>query len=111
MVRLSRIFTMHLRDTDSVARYGGDEFIVLFPETIKSESVKILKNLLDGLAVYDFLRIPGDKKLTFSAGVASYPEDGTNVSELIKSADKAPYEAKNSGRNQVRMHFHKIEEV
>ncbi len=81
------------------------------PETRKDEAAKMVKNLLDGLQSHNLLHTPDDKKLTFSAGIASYSDDGLNAAELIKSADEALYEAKNAGRNQVKMHSHKIEQI
>ncbi len=111
LIRLAKLFSMHFRETDILGRYGGDEFIVMLPETKKDEAAKLVKNLLDGLQKYDLLHSPGKEKISFSAGIASYPDDGGHPSELIKSADEALYEAKKRGRNQVVMHFHKIEEI
>uniref|UniRef100_A0A7C4TCP0 GGDEF domain-containing protein n=1 Tax=candidate division WOR-3 bacterium TaxID=2052148 RepID=A0A7C4TCP0_UNCW3 len=111
LIKLARAFGIHLRETDIIGRYGGDEFIVMFPETKKNEATKIMKDLLDTIRLENFLNIQSEKKITFSAGVASYPEDGINPSEIIKNADEALYEAKNAGRNQVRMHLHKVEEI
>ncbi|MGQ9701649.1 MAG: diguanylate cyclase [bacterium] len=111
LIRLSQIFNKYFRDTDVIGRYGGDEFIVMFPETKKEEAAKILANLLSNFKIYDHTHSPGDKRITFSAGVAAYPEDGLNPSELIKNADTALYEAKNAGRGRVVMHYHKIEKI
>ncbi|MEO0142246.1 MAG: sensor domain-containing diguanylate cyclase [candidate division WOR-3 bacterium] len=111
LIRLAKIFSIHFRETDIIGRYGGDEFIIMFPETKKDEAAKMVKDLLDGLQLHSLLQTPGNQKLTFSAGIASYSEDGLNAAELIKSADEALYEAKNSGRNRVKMHFHKIEQI
>ncbi|MGQ9534549.1 MAG: diguanylate cyclase [bacterium] len=111
LIRLSQIFNKYFRDTDVIGRYGGDEFIVMFPETKKEEAAKIVANLLSNFKIYDHTHSPGDKRITFSAGVAAYPEDGLNPSELIKNADTALYEAKNAGRGRVVMHYHKIEKI
>ncbi|MGQ9817848.1 MAG: diguanylate cyclase [bacterium] len=111
LIRLSQIFNKYFRDTDVIGRYGGDEFIVMFLETKKEEAAKILANLLSNFKIYDHTHSPGDKRITFSAGVAAYPEDGLNPSELIKNADTALYEAKNAGRGRVVMHYHKIEKI
>ena len=109
LIRLANIFSKYCRDTDLVARYGGDEFIVMFPETKKEESAKMVATLLSNFRMYDFAQ--GEKKIGFSAGIATYPDDGLTPSDLIKNADKALYEAKNAGRNRVMMFYHKVEKI
>ncbi len=111
LIRLSQIFSKYFRDTDLVGRYGGDEFIMMFPETRKEEAAKMVANLLSNFKLYDFTHAPGDRKIAFSAGIAVYPEDGVNPSELIKNADRALYEAKNAGRGRVMMYYHKVEKI
>jgi len=111
LIHLAQIFSKHFRDTDVIGRYGGDEFIVMFPETKKTDAAKIMSTLLSELTMYDFARSQNGKKVTFSAGVSSYPEDGGNPGELIKSADEALYGAKDAGRSTVRIHFHQIEKI
>lgn len=111
LIRLSQIFSKYFRDTDLVGRYGGDEFIVMFPETKKEEAAKMVANLLSNFKTYDYTHSPGEKKIEFSAGVAAYPDDGLNPSELIKNADKALYEAKNAGRSRVVMYYHNVETI
>ncbi|MGB9721102.1 MAG: diguanylate cyclase [bacterium] len=111
LIRLSQIFSKYFRDTDLVGRYGGDEFIVMFPETRKEESAKMVANLLSNFKLYDSTHAPGEKQIRFSAGIAAYPEDGLNPSELIKNADRALYEAKNAGRARVMMYYHKVEKI
>ncbi|MEO0184321.1 MAG: sensor domain-containing diguanylate cyclase [candidate division WOR-3 bacterium] len=112
LIRLSQIFSKYFRDTDLVGRYGGDEFIVMFPETKKEESAKMVATLLSNFRLYGSDHMPGEeKKIAFSAGIAAYPDDGSNPSELIKNADRALYEAKNAGRSRVTMYYHKVEKI
>ncbi|HEX7320993.1 MAG TPA: sensor domain-containing diguanylate cyclase [bacterium] len=111
LMQLAQQMTKHFRDTDVVGRYGGDEFIIMFLETKKPEAAKTLSILLNELSLRDFARGQEERRITFSAGVSSYPEDGSNPGELIKCADKALYEAKGAGRNTVRMHFHQLEKI
>jgi diguanylate cyclase (GGDEF)-like protein len=111
LIRLAKIFKEHFEDTDIIARYGGDEFIVMCPEIKKQDAARIVGNLLHDLEMYDFGRAKTGSKVTFSAGVASFPDDGGNVSELIKSADEALYEAKGMGRNTVRIRYPKAEKI
>ncbi|MEO0107381.1 MAG: sensor domain-containing diguanylate cyclase [candidate division WOR-3 bacterium] len=111
LIRLSQIFSKYFRDTDLLARYGGDEFIIMFPETKKEEAAKMIANLLNNFKMYDFSQGPSERRLAFSAGIAMYPDDGLTPSDLIKNADKALYEAKSTGRSRVLMYYHKVEKI
>ncbi len=111
LIRLAKIFKDHFEDTDIIARYGGDEFVIMCPEIRKQDTARIVGNLLNDLGMYDFSRGESAKKVTFSAGVAAFPDDGGTVSELIKSADEALYEAKGMGRNTVRIRYPKVEKI
>jgi diguanylate cyclase (GGDEF)-like protein len=96
--RLSKV----VRDSDTVCRQGGDEFLILLGDVgdrsdVAEIGVKLLEQLaapfpLDGLAV----------STSGSIGIAMYPEDGADFDELLKKADIAMYGAKNAGRNAVR---------
>lgn len=110
LIKLAKVFKDHFEDTDTIARYGGDEFIIMCPEIKKQDAARIVSNLLHDLEMYDFGRDFGDK-ITFSAGISSFPDDGSTVSELVKSADDALYEAKGLGRNTVRIHYPKVEKI
>lgn len=111
LIKLAEIFKEHFEDTDTIARYGGDEFIVMCPEIDKEDTARIVNNLLHDLEMYDFGHRQLHNKVTFSAGVASFPDDGTTAAELIKGADEALYEAKGMGRNTVRIHYPKAEKI
>jgi diguanylate cyclase (GGDEF)-like protein len=111
LIKLAKVFREHFEDTDIIARYGGDEFIILCPEIKKQDAARIVGNLMHDLEMYDFGRAKTGNKVTFSAGVASFPDDGGSVSELIKAADEALYEAKGMGRNNVRIHYPKVEKI
>jgi diguanylate cyclase (GGDEF)-like protein len=116
LIKLAQIFSKHFDEqTDTLARYGGDEFIVMCPETNKNEAARILSELLHNLEMYDFTRGSKNKrkdiKVTFSAGVASYPDDAISGVELIKLADAALYDAKGAGRNRVKVYHPKLEKI
>jgi len=96
-----------LRQTDFIARFGGEEFVVLFPET----SAEVAKDVLDGLRVY-IRELPfhfrGEPvSVTFSAGVAGFERDDRNESALER-ADSALYRAKDAGRDQVCISSHQV---
>ncbi len=96
-----------LRKTDIVARFGGEEFIVLAPETPKNDAISLANRIRTTVESYNFphlVEYPGTK-ITISIGVAAYPDDDIeNPGELLKKADLAMYEAKHNGRNNVLAH-------
>ena len=92
-----------LREIDSLARYGGDEFIVLFEDVEEEESVLLAaKRIIEALA--PVMCVQGEEfYLTVSLGIAFYPEDGQDQDTLVKNADTAMYRAKESGKNTYRV--------
>lgn len=89
-----------VRESDSVARFGGDEFLVLFNNI--SEANNIIKMVDKIMKVFKKPFIIDDQEffITFSAGTAIYPIDGEDADSLIKNADIAMYRAKTSGKNR-----------
>ena len=91
-----------VRETDTVARLGGDEFIVLLAEVSNLRHVgSVAQNVLQKLAEPFQL---GDKvaQVSASIGITLYPEDATEIEELLKNADQAMYAAKQEGRDRYR---------
>ena len=89
-----------LREYDTIARMGGDEFSVLILNVEKKQEVKkILKRMMEKV---NQKFVIGSHIITpsLSVGVAMYPDDGTNIEELINKADKAMYESKGLGKNR-----------
>ncbi len=91
-----------IRISDVACRYGGEEMTLILPETsleITTQKAETIREMIAQLQ----LNYKGQpmKKLTASLGVASFPEQGTTVNEVIHSADIALYRAKEAGRNQV----------
>lgn len=111
LMQMAHIFLDHFDTTETVARYGGDEFIIMCPEQSKSEVSKTVDDLRHSLETYDFARGKEEVSVTFSAGIASYPGDGINVKELIRAADAALYDAKDAGKNLVKVYQRRLEEI
>ena len=101
-------FGFALRDTwrrdDFACRYGGDEFLVAFAGADAEKAKANIARLRERCAE---IRVPGLGKsvgrITFSAGISVYPDCGTTIGELIRSADAAMYRAKRSGRNRTEV--------
>ncbi|MCH8193186.1 MAG: diguanylate cyclase [Planctomycetes bacterium] len=90
-----------LRTLDVLARYGGDEFVVLMPETSLPEAQIVLERICD--EVHE-IRLPQDTPITVSCGIAPcLPGHDKTPSDVIRRADLALYEAKNSGRDCVKV--------
>jgi len=100
---LAETLVKGLRSSDVVARYGGDEFVVLLPETTPQAAFEKLEQLRLSVARAEF-SIPRHDltaQITLSAGIACLPDDGTDPVELLEVADKRLFEAKDGGRNRV----------
>ncbi len=93
------------RKSDIVARYGGDEFLIILPEMGKDNARTVAEKLCKIIEKTKFPRHRTKKRvnLTISLGIASFPDDGNNERVLLKKADTALYAAKESGRNTVRI--------
>ena len=105
---VSRRITRALRKTDTVARWGGDEFTVLLPK-IKSLSdifvlcKRILTEELDNIVIEN-----QELRITASIGISVFPDDGDDAEELIKNADTAMYRAKDKGKNCYQLYKPKM---
>lgn len=102
--QLGEILKQHLRATDRVCRYGGEEFVVILPGCPEEEAARIGERIRRAVAEHRFT-IPLDDRpvqITISLGLAVYPKDGTDPQELIEKADLALYNgAKDMGRNRL----------
>ena len=97
---LARFLLQRLRQTDIIGRYGGEEFAIIFPDTQKEDISKVMDELRDGFSKIRHLAGSTPFSVTFSCGIAAYP-DFLTANELNEAADQALYEAKNQGRNRL----------
>ena len=93
-----------LRKSDTIARFGGDEFLLLLPDIKDRDDIeKIVKKIFD---VFQKKVLIESKKIsvTLSMGISIFPADGENTSSLLKAADTALYKVKGSGRNNYKFY-------
>lgn len=96
--RVGQILEQNCRRSDVVARYGGDEFVILMPETNAAQAVQIADKLRPAICDDPLLR---EKTITASFGIASFPLHGSTPQELIQVADASMYISKHEGGNIV----------
>jgi diguanylate cyclase (GGDEF)-like protein len=91
--QMAEVLMTQRRSTDTCARYGGEEFAMILPATPKQ--------MVAGVAGTLAQRFQLGTGLTFSGGIAAYPDDGDTSDALVKAADRALYRAKDEGRNRI----------
>jgi diguanylate cyclase (GGDEF)-like protein/PAS domain S-box-containing protein len=95
-----------VRKSDTVARMGGDEFVVLLPQIAKTEdAVRVAQKILEVFRK-PFVLGSYQIRITTSVGIAIYPEDGEDIETLFRSADTAMYWAKEQGRDNYELYWH-----
>jgi diguanylate cyclase (GGDEF)-like protein len=97
---LSRLLVERLRKTDTVGRYGGEEFGVVLFNTAPEDAKRIMDELRESFGRISFHADGEEFSVTFSSGIAQFPER-SEPSTLVEAADHALYVAKENGRNQV----------
>lgn len=96
----STIIQSHMRSTDLLARWGGEEFVIICVESKNTDTLSLLQRLKDAIQAHQFKEV-GSK--TLSAGLTQY-QPGDNLETLLKRADLALYKAKAQGRNTIVQH-------
>jgi len=98
--QLAYVIKMTARSIDFVAKYGGDEFLLILPHTPKEGALVLAERVRMAVACQPFPEVPSGE-ITCSIGVSTYPENGQSVGGIIESADNALYAAKHGGKNRV----------
>jgi len=101
--KLAEMLRGSFRQSDTTGRYGGEEFVVILPETDIATACRKVESLRARIAGTP-MELSDHRKsvrMTISAGLASYPEDGADAAELFATADERMFEAKHAGRNRV----------
>ena len=91
-----------VRESDTVARFGGDEFVVLLPSIAERNDVLIVAEKIHDALLQPFTVAGNTVNISTSIGIAIYPEHGDNVEPLLANADSAMYFAKMNGRNNIQ---------
>ena len=98
--RIGGILKRNIRTIDTAVRYGGEEFVIILPQTDFNGAIISAKKIKNLIRKQNFTQIQGE--VTVSIGIASLPDENINtVDDILKIADDFLYEAKNSGRNRV----------
>lgn len=104
LIQLTRIFCQSVRESDRVARVGGDEFAILMKDCTLDEAQATAEKIRNAIDGYHFLWEDHTFQVSVSIGVVSIERGNTDVSQLLKAADMACYAAKEGGRNKVHVY-------
>jgi diguanylate cyclase (GGDEF)-like protein len=98
LCRLANILRIHCREVDTAGRYGGDEFVLVLPETEMTSARRVADRISERL------KNDGDEPpISVSIGIAVYPQDGSTIDELLSAADRALYVQKGSSIRKVKL--------
>ena len=100
---MGRLLTATIRASDFAARFGGEEFLLLLPETDRLGSIELAEKIRKQIERTELVHTG---PITASFGVAGLPEDAVDPDELVRKADRALYMAKAQGRNRVESADH-----
>lgn len=103
LAEMGQVFRRLLRETDVVGRYGGDEFVIVLPETPLNGAMVIAERIRKKVEDYEFVAQNVSIRLTVSLGVANCPKHTLTAEGLIKKADAAMYRAKELSRNSIKV--------
>ncbi len=110
--KVARILKEESREVDVTARYGGEELVLILPETSRKRASELAERIRHRIEAtsFDHMESQPSGRVTLSAGVATFPVDASNEEALIKAADESLYQAKSKGRNRVESYqpSHKV---
>ncbi len=104
LIHLGQILQKVLRSGDVLARVGGDEFMIILPEVVAKNGMRVAESLRKAVSDFDFSIVAQNGnavQMTISIGSASFPSDGDGYNDLISGADIALYQAKASGKDFI----------
>ncbi len=98
---MAHLLKQRLRQSDVIGRYGGEEFAAILPDCTEQQTIAIMEDIRQRFAAMAFVSDNGEFQVTMSAGIACNTQ---STEPLLVAADHALYEAKNGGRNQIRLY-------
>ena len=102
MQKVANVLKDTARDSDIVSRYGGEEFVIIMPNTTKDGGILLAEKIRCAIETRTLLNMNGTKEVTtVSIGLSTFPEDATDIQELMRQVDIALYQSKSNGRNIV----------
>jgi diguanylate cyclase (GGDEF)-like protein len=105
LVQVADLVRRTVRETELIARYGGDEFAILLPATNLQGARSAGQRLLQAMETGEFTTTGGEpvSDLTLSIGLAAYPDSSSQPAEILEKADDALKTAKKTGRNRLEV--------
>lgn len=109
--QFAKTVTQSMRETNLIARFGGEEFVVLLPDTDSKACQLVAERIRKAIA---HMSLPAAKEksipqITVSLGIAVYPEHGAALEDVLQASDRALYESKRAGRNRVTLYVEETE--
>jgi diguanylate cyclase (GGDEF)-like protein len=101
LAAVGEVLRANFRASDFGGRYGGEEFLMLLPDTDQTGALEVAEKLRRGIEALEFQQ--ADLRVTASFGIATYPLDALDSSALVQQADRALYAAKANGRNRIEI--------
>lgn len=98
--KMGRVLSRFVRGDDVVAKYGGDEFVIVLPGATREEAFVVAERVREAVA-HEVIGPTAEVRISCSSGIACFPEDGIDYAGLINAADRALFRAKVQGRNAV----------
>lgn len=102
---IGHLIARNIRKVDMAVRYGGDEFVIVLPNTPKNGAFTLVSNLRQKIKAHSFTASKGQRiSITASFGIATFPDDAQTKLDLIRLADKAMYEVKETTRDGIKVY-------
>ncbi|WP_019615387.1 diguanylate cyclase [Psychromonas ossibalaenae] len=101
---VAKIIEQEIRQSDFAVRFGGEEFVIVMPNTASMDALILAERIRRNIADHRFINDGKELRLTISGGVTTYPIDADNKEDLIYYADSALYQAKGAGKNCISIY-------